>query len=291
MDQSDEELVAAVQSGDAQALETLLARFQPHIYRFGMRMCRNPSDAEDVLQETLLAASRSVQGFRGASSLTTWLFTIARSFCIKKRRKQAAAQNAGVADDASFDRALGVPDTGARPDEIAASRQVLGVLEQAIATLPPKYREVLLLRDVEGLTAPQVAEVLGAGVPAVKTRLHRARKMLRDKVIPALGDAYVPGEVGSGADASAGARARSSGGERCPDVVTLFSRYLEEEISPDLCAQMEQHIKECEACRDVCDSLKYTLKLCAQSPTADVPKDVQQSVHDAVQAFLKTARL
>lgn len=283
MDQSDEELVAAVQSGDERALEALLARFQPHIYRFGMRMCRNPSDAEDVLQETLLAASRSVQGFRGASSLTTWLFTIARSFCIKKRRKEAAAQRAGAADDSTLDRILGVPDASARPDDIAASRQALGVLERAIADLPPKYREVLLLRDVEGLTAPQVAEVLGAGVPAVKTRLHRARKMLRDRVIPALGDAYGPRDAGSGAGATA-----ASAAETCPDVVTLFSRYLEEEISPDLCAQMEQHLKECAACRNVCDSLKYTLKLCAQSPTEDVPKDVQQSVHDAIQTFLKT---
>ncbi len=97
---------------------------------------------------------------------------------------------------------------------------------------------------------------------------------------PSLGDAYVPGDALSAAGA----------GETCPDVVTLFSRYLEEEISPDLCAQMEQHIKDCAACRHVCDSLKYTLKLCAQSPTEDVPKDVQQSVHDAIQTFLKTGR-
>ena len=84
-------LLEAARAGDPVALEALLERFQPRVYRFGMKMCRDQEDAEDVLQETLLAMARTIRDFRGASSVTTWLYTIARSFCIKKRRKSKFA--------------------------------------------------------------------------------------------------------------------------------------------------------------------------------------------------------
>src|SRR5512136_1442760 len=83
---SDGELVAAAQRGDREALGKLLERHQAKVYRFGMRMCRAEEDAKDVLQETLIAAARTLPDFRGASTVSTWLYTIARSFCLKKRR-------------------------------------------------------------------------------------------------------------------------------------------------------------------------------------------------------------
>lgn len=92
-DPSDDHLLAAARAGDPHALETLLQRHQAQVYRFGMRMCRDPEDAKDVLQETLLSMARSVRDFRGASSLSTWLYAIARSFCIKKRRRSKFAPN------------------------------------------------------------------------------------------------------------------------------------------------------------------------------------------------------
>src|SRR5690606_38585128 len=83
---TDVELLEAARNGDKAALEALLDRHQAQVYRFGMRVCRPPGDARDVLQESLLAMARGVREFRGASSLSTWLYTVARSFCIKKRR-------------------------------------------------------------------------------------------------------------------------------------------------------------------------------------------------------------
>ncbi len=88
---SDERLLAAARAGDKQALETLLERHQAQVYRFGMKMCRDPEDAKDVLQDTLFAMARGVRDFRAASSISTWLYTIARSFCIKKRRRSKFA--------------------------------------------------------------------------------------------------------------------------------------------------------------------------------------------------------
>ena len=90
-DPSDDSLLAAARAGDRHALEALLERHQAQVYRFGMKMCRDPEDAKDVLQDTLLAMARGVRDFRGASSLSTWLYTIARSFCIKKRRRSKFA--------------------------------------------------------------------------------------------------------------------------------------------------------------------------------------------------------
>ncbi len=88
---SDDELLAAARRGDAAALETLLVRYQPHLYRFGLRMCGNVEDAGDVAQESLISMARSVRDFRGDSSVSSWLYTIARRFCIKKRRRSKFA--------------------------------------------------------------------------------------------------------------------------------------------------------------------------------------------------------
>lgn len=246
-------------------------------------MCRDPEDAKDVLQDTLLAMARGVRDFRGASSLSTWLYTIARSFCIKKRRRSAhdpGQERAPVgADGAAFDEDVPgtgrhLPDPRENPDELLAGRQVKAALERAIAALEPKYREVLLLRDAEGLTAPEVAEVLGLTPQAVKSRLHRARLSVREQVAPLLG-------IGRDPSPSAGT---------CPDVMMAFSQHLEGEISADLCADLERHLEGCARCRGACESLKRTLALCRTTgPTADVPAPVRAKVKTALRAFLVDA--
>ncbi len=115
VDPTDEALLTALQAGDDKALGVLLEKHLPAVYRFGVKMCRDPEDAKDVAQETLLAAARGLRDFRGASSVSTWLFTIARSFCIKKRRKRVGEPSEQVALDA--DDAGAMADSGALPDD------------------------------------------------------------------------------------------------------------------------------------------------------------------------------
>ncbi len=271
-DPSDDHLLAAARAGDQHALETLLERHQAQVYRFGMKMCRDPEDAKDVLQETLLSMARSVRDFRGASSLSTWLYTIARSFCIKKRRRSKFAPDEERSLDSDVTaEAQHLADPGRHPDEALAGKQVEMALEQAIAALEPTYREVLLLRDAEGLTAPEVAEVLGLTPQAVKSRLHRARLLVRERIAPLLDvKPTLPAVPGT-----------------CPDVLMMFSRHLEDEISAELCAEMERHLESCGRCRGACDSLKRTLALCRTSgPSAEVPLAVRASVKKALRAFL-----
>jgi RNA polymerase sigma-70 factor (ECF subfamily) len=266
---SDHTLLAAARRGDKEALETLLLRYQPRVYRFGMKMCGDPDDASDVLQETLLAMARSVRDFRGASSLSTWLYTIARSFCIKKRRRSRFAPAEHQALSA---HEVQLQDPRRNPEEDLAGRQVEAVLARAIAALDPMYREVLVLRDIEGLKAPEVAEVLGIGVDAAKSRLHRARLAVRQAILPHLG-------IG---DEEAG----RGGLQECPDVLTLFSRHLEGEISADLCAEMQRHLDACGRCRGACESLQRTLALCHSAPTPQVPESVQRSVRESLRRLL-----
>src|SRR6185503_7450233 len=157
-DEADQHLLERARSGDGEALERLLERHQAQVYRFGMKMCRDPEDAKDVLQDTLLAVARGVRDFRGASSLSTWLYSIARSFCIKKRRRsQFAPEEERSLDTDLTTEANRLAAPGRSPDETLAGKQVEQALEKAISALEPMYREVLLLRDVEGLTAPEVA--------------------------------------------------------------------------------------------------------------------------------------
>lgn len=269
---SDQQLLTAAQGGDARALGALLERYQDHIYRFGMKMCRHPDDAKDVLQDTLLAAARSIGDFRGGSSLSTWLYTIARSYCIKKRRRSkfAPAHEQSLEQDV-VDATGGPADSAKTPDEATQSREVQRALDTAIRGLDPEQREVLLLRDVEGLPASEVGKVLGISVAAVKSRLHRARIRVRERMLPVLG---MP--------EPAAAPAASS----CPDVLTLYSKHLEGEISASLCAEMERHLEGCARCRSTCDSLKQTLSFCSRLPVAEVPTSVQDSVRTALRAFL-----
>jgi RNA polymerase sigma-70 factor, ECF subfamily len=268
-DQADHQLLERARAGDAAALEELLGRHQARVYRFGMKMCRDPEDAKDVLQDTLLAMARSVRDFRGASSISTWLYTVARSFCIKKRRKSKFAPDEQRPLDA--DDVLEAADPAPSPHDALASKRVEHAIERAIDALEPMYREVLVLRDVEGLTAPEVAEVLGISAQAVKSRLHRARLSVRSHLAPLL-------DIPSNAPNAPGT---------CPDVLDLFSRHLEDEISAEVCRDMERHLEACPRCRGACDSLKRTLALCrATSASAEVPTAVQSSVQIALRNFL-----
>ena len=184
---TDEALLAAVRAGDEQALAALVERHAPSVLRFGVQLCGDEQQARDVMQETLLAAARGLHAYRGESRLTTWLYTIARSFCTKLRTRGDAGkplQSLEELGEEGFEAALAAAQQV--PDAQATQLELQRVLTRAIRELPPAQREVLVLRDIEGLSAAEVAEVLGVNVEAVKSRLHRARSSLRERLLPML---------------------------------------------------------------------------------------------------------
>lgn len=268
---TDGELLTAARQGDAAALEALLVRYQPHLYRFGLRMCGNAEDAGDVAQESLISMVRSLPDFRGEASVSTWLYTIARRFCMRKRRRgKYAPPREDSLDAAETHAAQRIADPAPNPEQTATNRELAEVLSRAIDALDPPQREVLVLRDVEGLSAPEAAEVLGISVDAVKSRLHRARVAVRRELAPILGSPAVE------------TPRRST----CPDVLALFSQHLDGELDPRVCAAMEAHLADCSPCRGACESLKRTLAVCRQLPTPEVPASLVASVRAAIQTFL-----
>ncbi|HVE82815.1 MAG TPA: sigma-70 family RNA polymerase sigma factor [Myxococcales bacterium] len=183
MDTRDEELIAAAQRGDADAINRLLASQQPRLYRFGLRLCGEEQAAREVLQNTLVAAFRHLPEFRGSASLSTWLFQIARTYCIRERRPAWAGARTVPADSAE---ARAIQSEAAGPDKVALAREIGELLQQAIQALPPADREALVLRDVEGLSAEEAAARAGIEVGALKSRLHRARRAVRKHLAPVM---------------------------------------------------------------------------------------------------------
>lgn len=179
----DQVLVQRFQSsGDRAAFEELISRYEARIFRFGFRMCGHEQDAEDVVQDTFVSAYRYLKGFRGEASLLTWLLKIASSACLKKRRlKKNEPRNHVPFDDlqsqATGEAQLDSPP-GPTPDAEVLSAEVRAKLHEALAAIPAHYRQVLVLRELEGMSTKEVAEILELTESAVKVRLHRARGMV-----------------------------------------------------------------------------------------------------------------
>jgi RNA polymerase sigma-70 factor (ECF subfamily) len=264
-----EALLSAARGGNGDALDALLRQYQPRLYRFGMKMCGDREDAREVLQETLFAAARTLPSFRGAASISTWLYTIARSFCIKKRRRSVFAPEL-VSLESEAAGAQAARDEAHDPERRLADMELGEALEAAIAALQPEDREVLLLRDMEGLPATDVAEVTGRSVAAVKSRLHRARLSVRARLAP-----FLPG-----------GRRRPTAGSCPATVLDVLSRHLEGEIGPEACAEMERHVKACARCEAGCASLRETLRLCSSAPAPEVPAPLQEAIRQGIRAFL-----
>lgn len=169
---ADADLTAA-QAGDLAALDRLITAHRQGVYRYGLHVCRTTEDAEDAVQETLWAAARALRTFRGtASSIASWLFTIVRRECLRLLERHRKAPHVPEPEDLLSE----VVD----PEDVIALRRRIELLASALADLDPLHREVVLLRDIQELTAPEAAERLGISIDALKSRLHRARVNLRD---------------------------------------------------------------------------------------------------------------
>ena len=171
----DVDLTRRSAQGDRDAFGTLVIRHQASVYRLARLMVKTREEAEDVLQQTFLSAWRGVSGFRGESSVRTWLLTIARNIALLRRTHVAREPI-----DPTPIEELGVRAGwgGPNPEQLAVAAEQRHHLVAALATLAPDEREILTLRDLEGLPGGEVAAMLGLSLTAMKSRLHRARMSL-----------------------------------------------------------------------------------------------------------------
>lgn len=154
------------------------------MYRFANRLCGETEAAKDVVQETFLNAYRGFKKFRGEAQVSTWLYTIASRACLRMRRKRKGAPERELSLDEFIPASEGefrlqIPVDELSPEEALQNKELRQALDAAIDKLPKKYKMVLVLRDMEGLSAKEVGTIMGLNERAVKSRLHRARLFVR----------------------------------------------------------------------------------------------------------------
>ena len=178
-------LVAQAKTGGEEAFTELVNRYEGNIYRLARHITQNPEDAEDVLQETFLKAYEHLRDFQGNSKFYTWLVRIAVNQALMKLRKRKTDASVSLDDpydtgEESLVREIAVWEPN--PEQTYSQEEIRAILEKAVDSLPPTFRAVFALRDIEELSTEETAAALNLSIPAVKSRLLRARLRLREKL-------------------------------------------------------------------------------------------------------------
>jgi RNA polymerase sigma-70 factor (ECF subfamily) len=181
----DDVLVRRVQGGNTEAFEELVRRYERKVYNITYRLMGNEQDASEALQDAFMRAYRFIGKFQFKSSFFTWLYRIATNVSLSKLRKREKIETVSIdqpvneAGDLPFE----IPDLKYGPEKLIKQRELRAALQNAVDELPEDYRSVVVLRDLEGLSNEEVSNVLHLSVAAVKSRLHRGRLVLREKLV------------------------------------------------------------------------------------------------------------
>jgi len=183
-------LIKDFTKGSLEAFEELISRYETKVFNLAMRFTRNQEDAEEVVQDVFTTLYKKIQGFQGKSAFSSWLYRIvvnAAFMKLRKRRQYNAVYIEDLVQEQKIDHdSLFI----CRSDAITINREVREMLVNAINRLPEQYRNVFVLRDIDGLSNEEVSELLSLSIPAVKSRLHRSRLMLRRKLTRLYRDLY-----------------------------------------------------------------------------------------------------
>src|SRR3954468_7860657 len=178
-------LVQAARAGDINAFETLIKRYDRNVFRIAQHITQNREDAEDVVQDAFLKASQNLGQFQGNSKFYTWLVRIAVNEALMKLRKRKSDKTVSMDEDVETEDGSvprEIADWSPNPEQQYKQSELNEILTKTIQGLPAGFRTVFVLRDVEGLSTEETAETLGLSIPAVKSRLLRARLQLRDRL-------------------------------------------------------------------------------------------------------------
>jgi RNA polymerase sigma-70 factor (ECF subfamily) len=178
----ESKLVELAKSGDRQALAQLVKSNEQTIYNFSYKICRDRDKAEHIMQETFFSMIKSLHQFDGNSKISTWLYRIVSNHCLMLARKDKSRTFVSIDNDDELYEDKYTADWSNIPNQDIENTELKKILDEAIDKLSPEYRIVFLLRDVEGLSTEETAELTELSVPAVKSRLHRARAFLRKEL-------------------------------------------------------------------------------------------------------------
>jgi len=181
----EQQLIEAAKNGDRKAMSELVKSYEKTVYNFAFKICRDALRAENIMQETFLSMIKSLHQFDGKSKLSTWLYRIVSNHCLMEARKKKY-ESVSIDEDDGLYESNYAADWDSIPANIVENNELKVILDDAIKKLSPEYRVVFLLRDVEGLSTEETGKITELSVPAVKSRLHRARAFLRKEINKAL---------------------------------------------------------------------------------------------------------
>lgn len=195
-------IVQGVRAGDANAFETLVTAYEKIVYNLALRMVGNPQDAEDMTQEAFLKAYNSLDSFRGDSKFSVWLYRIVSNVCLDHLRKKnrRSTVSLSVEDDEGEEIQLDIPDTALSPEAMLEQKLTREAVRRGLQSLDEDARQILLLREIQGMSYEEIAQALSLESGTVKSRIFRARKklcafLLADGNIP---DLYASSKKGGG---------------------------------------------------------------------------------------------
>ena len=175
-------LIEQAQRGDRKSLAELVKIYEQTVFNFSFKICRNKDKAEHTMQETFLSMVKNLKQFSGQSKLSTWLYRVVSNHCLMLARTEGKYGYTSFEDDSSEIEEKDFADWNISPDRVTENNELKAHLDKAIEKLPADYRIVFMLRDVEGFSTEETAKMVELSVPAVKSRLHRARSFLRNEL-------------------------------------------------------------------------------------------------------------
>jgi len=256
-----EQAIELLHSAEPGKLDRALRLIQSTVFSFSMRVCGHREDAEDAAQEVLVKSIPYLEKFANAQALAAWLYTVARNRCLMSRRRSKFAPRQHLSldelmpDAADLERLLANRHS---PEKMVLLGEDKDHLQEAILKVPPQYRLVLVLHDIEELSAEEVSKVLGITPGNVRVRLHRARLFVRRELAK-------PQVARRAAKGAAAVKQRTG---RCQRVFSNLSNYLDGLLDDSLCAELERHMHGCEPCQAFLDELKQTIDGMRKLPVA-----------------------
>jgi RNA polymerase sigma-70 factor (ECF subfamily) len=273
--------VETLQRDQPGGLERALGLLQQTVFSFSMKVCGHRQDAEDTMQETLLKAASYLRRFENPQALAVWLYKVAKNHCLMSRRrsKYAPKENLSLEQLMPDRKELeSLADASATaPEKALLGGEIRERLQQAIRRLPPGYRLVLVLHDMEDLSTQEIAQVMRLREGTVRVRLHRARVFLRNE----LGRERAKAPTAKKVDAPKP--------RRCKELFAALSDYLDGALDPTLCDELESHLAGCRPCEAFLASLEHTVDQLRRHRTDRLNQDVRDQTRRALLAEYRRA--
>ena len=274
-----ERALALIRGGNERSVDDALALLQDTVFSFSMKVCGHVEDAEDTAQDVLLKSLPYLPKFENPQALTVWLYKVARNRCMMKRRGRKYSQRSHISLDELMPDGQELKELLKSEIQDPEADMVQGEaaerLRKAVLTLPPQYRFVLVLHDMEELDTGQVAKVMGLQEGTVRVRLHRARLLVRREM------------QRSRRRESPRRSGKPSKPARCRDLFAALSDYLDGIVDDAVCDQMQKHIDDCVPCQAFLANLKSVVEQCRRYTPECSPARVRELRVELLQQYFR----